>query len=51
MLNIIDTLNEWIQPFKNFILKNYGNPIFWTALVIIGLLVFSFTYNALNKNK
>lgn len=51
MLDIIDTLEKWIQPFKNFVIKNHANPFFWTGLVILGLIVFGLTYNALQKNK
>ena len=51
MLGIIDTLEKWVQPFKDFIMKNHGNPLLWTGLVLLGLIVFGFTYNALNKNK
>ena len=50
MLGIIETLEEWIQPFKDFIIKNHGNPILWGGLILLGLAVFTIVYNALNKN-
>ena len=50
ILNIIDTINEWIEPFRSWIMNNHDNPFLWAGLVILGLLVFTFTYNALHKD-
>lgn len=51
MLNVMDKLDEWVKPFKDFIIRNHNNPLLWVALVIIGLMVFGIAYNALNKDK
>lgn len=50
MNSILDKLNEWIEPFKNWVMENHSNPVFWIGAVLLGLLVFSFTYNALHKD-
>lgn len=47
----MEKLEEFVQPFKDFIIKHHSNPVLWIALVLIGLIVFGFTYNALNKDK
>jgi len=41
--------NEVTEPVKNFILDNTRNPIFWIAIILIGLIVFELTYKALSK--
>lgn len=51
MLSIIDTINEWLEPVKGWIMDNHDNPFMWLAFVLIGLAVFAITYNALNKNQ
>ncbi len=49
MLDIMDTLNDWIQPLKNFIIENHTNPVLWISLVLLGLVIFGFTYNSLSS--
>lgn len=50
ILNIIDKLNELIEPFRDFMMENHNNPIVWMAIFLIGLAVFAFTYNALHRD-
>ncbi len=50
ILNIIDKLNELIEPFKDFMMENHNNPIVWMAIFLIGLVVFGLTYNALHRD-
>ena len=50
ILSIIDSINEFIEPFKGWIEDNHNNPFMWLAFVLIGIAVFGITYNALNKN-
>lgn len=50
ILSIIDTLNDWIEPFKDWVIDNHGNPFMWLAFVLIGIAIFGLTYSALNKN-
>lgn len=49
-LSIIDKLNEWIEPFKAWIMRNHGNPVMWLGFVLIGILVFSIVFGALHRN-
>ena len=51
VLDIMDDLNEKLEPFKEWILKNQGNPIIWLSLFILGVVIFNFTYNSLQKEK
>ena len=50
VLNIIDTLEEWISPFKNFIMKNHDNPIMWFLFLLCGIALFSVVFGALHRN-
>ena len=50
MLNIVDKLNEWIEPFKNFVMKYHDNPMMWLAFVLIGIFAFSVVFGALHRN-
>ena len=47
---IIEFGEEFIEPFREFIENNHGNPILWVALLGAGLGLFAFTYGALSKN-
>ena len=40
ILNIIDKLNEWVQPFKAWVDANHNNPLLWIGFFVIGLAVF-----------
>lgn len=50
ILSIIDVLNEWIYPFKDFIVKNHDNPIMWLAFVLAGAAIWSIVFGALHRN-
>ena len=50
ILTIIDKLDEWIQPFKSFIIRNHGNPFMWLVFFLSGIAIFAITYSALNRN-
>ncbi len=51
MKNIIDTLDKWMEPVKEFIVRHQSNPILWLALFGLGLFVFITVYRALQKEK
>lgn len=50
ILNFVDTIDEWISPFKKFISDNYGNPLMWFGFILIGIAVFSIVFGALHRN-
>lgn len=50
ILTIIDTLEEWISPIKNFITKNHDNPIMWLAFFLGGIAIFSIVFGILHRN-
>lgn len=50
MLNIVDKIDDFIQPFKSWVVNNHNNPFMWLAFVLIGIAVFAITYDALNKH-
>lgn len=50
VLSIVDKLNEWVEPFKSFVMKNHGNPMMWLAFFLIGIGLFSAVFNTLHRN-
>lgn len=50
LLSIVDKLNEWVEPFKDFVDRNHGNPIMWFSFILIGIFVFSVVFNILHRN-
>lgn len=51
VLNLFETLEQLSEKFKGWIIENGANPLLWSGLFLLGLVVFWFTYNALQKNK
>lgn len=51
MKSIIETLDKWMEPVKEFIVKQQNNPLFWLLLFGIGIFVFTTVYRALQKEK
>lgn len=51
VLSIVDEFNKVIKDFRGWVVDHYNNPIVWVAFFLIGLLVFQFTYSALQKEK
>lgn len=51
MKGIIETLDKWMDPVQEFIIKHQSNPILWLALFGIGIFVFVTVYRALQKEK
>lgn len=50
LLNIVDKIDEFIEPFKRFVDKNYDNPLMWFGFLLLGLLMFSVVFGALHRN-
>ena len=50
MLTIVDKLNEWIEPFKSFVMRNHGNPMMWLAFILIGIFAFTTVFEILHRN-
>ena len=48
--SVINKLEQWAEPFKNFVIEHGDNPIFFGGLFLAGVLIFAITYSALNKN-
>lgn len=51
VLNIVDWLEEKFEPVREWIISQSDNPVFWIAILFIGLAVFRFVYSALQKEK
>ena len=49
VLNIIDSINEVADSFKEWIIDNSTNPLLYIGLFFLGIFVFAVTYRALNK--
>lgn len=45
ILSIIDDINDFIKPFKNWIEKNYSNPLLWIGIVVAFLVIFGIAYS------
>lgn len=50
ILDFVEKANQFVEPFKQFIIKYHGSPIFWMAAVGIGIFVFFTTYNTLHRD-
>lgn len=46
----VDKLNELMEPVKQFFLDNSRNPVLWIGIILLGLVLFEFVYNMLNKD-
>jgi hypothetical protein len=51
VLGILDKLNEFMQPVRDWIFENHNNPLLWIVLFVGGLATFLFTYSVLQKEK
>lgn len=51
MKSIIETLEKWMEPVKEFMVRHQSNPILWLALFGLGIFVFVTVYRALQKEK
>lgn len=51
VLNIIDNLNKWIKPFKDFVFENHDNPLMWIIFFLIGIITFIVVYYKLQREK
>ena len=49
-LKIIDTLEQWVEPFKSFVEKNHDNPLMWVAFFLAGIAAWSIVFGILHKN-
>lgn len=45
-----EKFNEITAEFRDFIVENTRNPFLWVGIIVLGLLVFEFTYKALHKD-
>lgn len=50
VLSIMDTLKEWSDKLREWTISNTNNPLFWLGAFVLGLAIFKFTYDSLNKN-
>ena len=51
MESIWESLKEFSFTFRDWIIANQRNPLFWLGLFLLGLLITSLLYNALQKEK
>ena len=50
VLDFFKTLQEWSDKLEEWLQKNYGNPILWVGIVIVGIVFFKIMFGALNKD-
>lgn len=51
VLTIWDDVSKLADNFKEWVIRNGGNPIFYVTLFFIGIFIFVITYRALNKER
>ncbi|MEG2322503.1 MAG: hypothetical protein RSB71_03380 [Bacilli bacterium] len=49
MLSIWSNIKDFFEGIKEWFMANSSNPFLWVGIIIIGLLIFEFTYQALHK--
>lgn len=49
ILSFLDTLQEWIEPFREFVFKHHDNPLFWVIIIFVSISLFFLGYSALHK--
>ena len=47
-LSIVKTLEDIINPVKQWIFDNADNPFFWIGVVVIALTIFGIAYAAIH---
>lgn len=50
ILNVLDTLQKWIEPFRDFVFRHHDNPLFWVVVILIAMALFFVGYAALHKD-
>lgn len=50
ILSFLDKVQEWIEPFREFVFKHHNNPIFWMVIIGVTILAFFLGYRALHKD-
>lgn len=48
--NIIDTVNSWLEPVKEWLFEHHNNPLLWLGFFLIGVAIFAIGYSALHKD-
>lgn len=48
--SVVNFLEDLVSPFEQFIISHADNPLFWAAIVVIGMFLFTLLYGALHKN-
>ncbi len=51
MLTWIKNIEEWLSPFRAWFADNSKNPLFWVGYFILGMIIFTVTYKALNRDR
>ncbi len=51
MKNIIESIGNFMNPVKEFMIKHQSNPLLWLVLFGLGIFVFASVYRALQKEK
>ena len=50
VLNIVDTVEGWFKPVKDWIVAHGNSWFFWVGVFAIALVIFGAVFAALNKN-
>ena len=50
VLDIMKTLEVWSEKLKNWIMDNYGNPLLWIGILLIGIVMLKFVFGTIDKD-
>ena len=49
ILSIIDDINKFIKPVRDFIFKNSSNPLFWFGVIAVMICIFGIAYAIIHE--
>ena len=48
-LSLWEKMEEWADSFREWIQKNYANPLLWIGILVFAFVLFRSLYSTLNK--
>lgn len=48
--DIGNSIMEFLKDVKDFFVDNSRNPFLWVSIILLGLIIFEFTYRSLHKD-
>ena len=48
---IWETLQNWSVALREFVLRNYTNPLLWIGIIVFAFVFFKSVYSTLNRER